>query len=95
MTGAHGGDQITEIIIGVVTEYDFTERLGVYIGDNAELNDSVWRITLNVLHPERDPKASRSRCLGHIINLAAKAFIFGDNVNAFEAIVDIVTDLTL
>jgi hypothetical protein len=94
MTGAHGGDQIAEIIIGVVTEYDFAERLGVYIGDNAESNDSAWRTTLNVLHPERDPKASRSRCLGHIINLAAKAFIFGDNVNAFEAIVDIVTDST-
>jgi hypothetical protein len=94
MTGAHSGDQIAEIIISVVREYDFTERLGVYIGDNAESNDTAWKATLNLLHPGRDPKASRSRCLGHIINLAAKAFIFGKNVDAFEAVVDTVTDST-
>ena len=49
---------------------------------------------MSVLHPDRDPKASRSRCLGHIINLAAKAFIFGKNVAAFEAVVDAVNDAT-
>jgi hypothetical protein len=94
MTGAHGGEQIAEIIVSVVIEYDFAERLGVYIGDNAESNDTAWKATLNILHPERDPKASRSRCLGHIINLAAKAFIFGKNVEAFEAAVDLVHDST-
>jgi hypothetical protein len=95
MTGAHGSNQIAEIIVGVVTEYDFTERLGVYISDNTELNDTTWRATLEVLHPERDSKASRSRCLSYIINLATKAFMFGKNVEAFEAIVDTVTDSTL
>jgi hypothetical protein len=31
-----------------------------------------------------NPGARRSRCLGHIINLAAKAFILGNDVEAFE-----------
>lgn len=95
MTGAHSGEQIAEILIEVISEYEFVKNLGCYIGDNADSNDTVWAVTLAVLHPDRDPMASRSRCLGHIINLAAKAFIFGKNVDAFEAVVDGVNDSTL
>ena len=94
MTGAHGGDQIAEIIVEVILEFGFSKQLGVYVGDNADSNDTAWKAVLSVLHPDRDPKASRSRCLGHIINLAAKAFIFGKNVAAFEAVVDAVNDTT-
>ena len=94
MMGAHGGEQIAEILVEVIKEYGFEARLGVYVGDNADLNDTAWKATLRILHPERDSKASRSRCLGHIINLAAKAFIFGKNVEAFEAVVDSVNDST-
>ena len=94
MMGAHGGEQIAEIIIEVILEFGFRKRLGVYVGDNAESNDTAWKTVLSVLHPDRDPRASRSRCLGHIINLAAKAFIFGKNVAAFEAVVDAVNDAT-
>lgn len=92
MTGTHKGEQIAEVIIDVVRDFDFVEKLGCYIGDNADSNDTAWTAILAVLHPDRDPVASRSRCLGHIINLAAKAFIFGKNVDAFEAVVDSVTD---
>ena len=65
------------VIIEVVNEYDFVEKLGVYVGDNAESNDTAWKESLKILNPNRDSKTSRSRCLGHIINLATKAFIFG------------------
>jgi hypothetical protein len=94
MMGAHGGEQIAEIIIEVILEYGFSKRLGCYVGDNADSNDTAWKTVLSVLHPDRDPVTSRSRCLGHIINLAAKAFIFGDNVGAFESVVDAVNDAT-
>jgi hypothetical protein len=94
MLGAHGGEQISKIIIEVAREYRIEDRLGVFVGDNAESNDTTWKETLEVLHPGRDSKASRSRCLGHIINLAAKAFIFGKNVEAFEAVVDTVNNST-
>ena len=94
MTAAHGGEQIAEIIVAVIKEYECVEKLGVFIGDNVDSNDTAWRETLYQLHPGRDPQASRSRCLGHIINLAAKAFLFGKNIEAFEATVDAVNDFT-
>ena len=94
MIEAHGGDKIAEIIVEVVLEFGFDKQLGVYVGDNADSNDTAWKAVLSVLHPDRDLKAFRSRCLGHIINLATKAFIFGKNVAAFEAVVDAVNDAT-
>ena len=52
-------------------------------------NDTAIRAILGSLRPELDISDRRARCLGHIINLAAKAFIFGDEVSAFEAAVTI------
>ena len=72
----------------MIKQYGFTHRLGVFIGDNVDSNDVAWRETLRQLNPRRNHVTSRSRCLGHIINLAAKSFIFGKSVTAFEAIVD-------
>ena len=94
MTGAHKGEQIAEVLAEVIHDFDFVKNLGCYIGDNADSNDTTWRATLAKLHPDRDPTALRSRCLGHIINLATKAFIFGKNVDAFEVVVESVTDTT-
>lgn len=92
MRAAHGGVEIANIIVEVLKQYDITHKLGVFVADNAEANDVAWREVLRQLHPERDPVASRSRCLGHIINLAAKSFLFGKNTDAFDAIVDSVND---
>ena len=94
MVGAHSGEQIAEVLVDVITDFEIVERLGCYIGDNADSNDTAWAAALAVLHPDRDPVASRSRCLGHIINLAAKAFIFGKNVEAFQTVADSVNDST-
>jgi hypothetical protein len=41
-----------------------------------------------------DPATSRSRCLGYIINLAAKAFILGKNTDSFKVTEDAIKDLT-
>jgi HMG (high mobility group) box len=94
MRAAHGGEEIAEVIIDTVRQYDIVDKLGVYVADNAESNDTAWKRVLAELHPERDPVVSRSRCLGHIINLAAKAFIIGKDVEAFVAVVDQVNDST-
>jgi hypothetical protein len=38
------------------------------------------------LRPDiKNPDSRRVRCLGHIINLAAKAFLFGKDSDSFEA----------
>jgi hypothetical protein len=36
----------------------------------------------------KDPNSRRVRCLGYIINLAAKAFLFGKNADAFKNSID-------
>ena len=41
MIGAHEGDQIAKIIVEVVLEFGFSKRLGVYVGNNADLNDTT------------------------------------------------------
>jgi hypothetical protein len=95
MKGAHSGENIAEVAIPVLQEYGITAKLGVFVADNAESNDVAIRHILAVLRPDiKDPNSRRSRCLGHIINLAAKAFLFGKDVEAFEQITNTVDDTT-
>jgi len=59
--------------------------LGVFTTDNATTNDKAIEILAAMLKPAaEDPGSLRVRCLGHIINLAAKAFLFGRNAESFE-----------
>lgn len=86
--GAHSGEHIAAVIHATVTEFDIGERLGTFIADNAPNNDRAVGKVLQHLGRSSNDKAikeRRSRCLGHIINLAAKAFIFGVKVDVFEA----------
>jgi hypothetical protein len=84
--GRHSGENIAEVIIPVLIEMGLVERLGMFIGDNLESNDVAIRVILKTLRPDiKDPDSRRVRCLGHIINLVAKAFLFGKNEYSFEA----------
>ena len=94
MKGPHGGENIAEVIIPVLEEYEVTSRLGVFMADNAESNDTAISAILTQLRPELAIAPRRARCLGHIINLAAKAFLFGSDTEAFDEIVEQVTDDT-
>jgi hypothetical protein len=91
---AHRGEEITEVIIDTIKQYEFKDNLGVFITDNTELNNVTWRVTLTRLYPQRDPVTSRSRCLGHIINLAVKAFLLGKDTEVFKVIINQVNDST-
>jgi hypothetical protein len=84
MKGAHGGENIAEVVIPVLEEYHIGPRLGVFVADNVESNDTAIRAIMQSVRPEIRGETRRSRCLGHIINLAAKSFLFGKNVEAFE-----------
>jgi hypothetical protein len=62
-----------------------SNRLGFFIGDNAPENGTAIRAIITHLCPnEKDPNSRRVRYLGHIIKLAAKAFLFGHDADAFE-----------
>src|SRR5947199_9107450 len=52
--------------------------------DNASSNDTCMSEILRQLGIDNTKECRCLRCLGHIINLAAKAFLFGINADAFE-----------
>ena len=41
LTGPHGGEDIAKIIIPTLQEYKVVDRLGVFITDNTELNNTA------------------------------------------------------
>jgi hypothetical protein len=58
--------------------------LGYFILDNISSNDTCVREILRNLRPDLDPIQRHFRCFGHIVNLAAKTFLFGKEPEAFE-----------
>jgi hypothetical protein len=76
--GAHTGENIAETVIPIIKEMISVNRLGFFMGDNASENSTEIRAIIAHLCPnEKDPNSRRVRYLGHIINLAVKAFLFG------------------
>ena len=61
-------------------------KIGYYYTDNATVNDVIIQIIYNRLRSDiPEPHKRRVRCLGHIINLAAMAFLFGWDQESVEA----------
>jgi hypothetical protein len=83
----HTDRSINGEIIAVLQSFEITpERMSYLILDNAENN-----ITAIMAIGEKlgfDSRLQRSRCIGHIINLAAKALLFGNNPDAFKKQLD-------
>ena len=85
--GAHSGENMAAYLSEVAIEYDIVGKIGFFSLDNAESNDTCLRTFLRTAHPtstDAGIKAHRIRCFGHVVNLAAKAFLFGNNAEAFE-----------
>ena len=81
--GAHSGENIAEAMILVLQDFDIAPRLGYYIGDNHGANDTE---ICRRLRPDiKDPDSRRVRCLGHILNLAVEAFLFGTDSGGDES----------
>ena len=76
--GTHSGENISTVVVSFLKEMDIDARLGYFIGDNATSNDTCWEAVLKAIDTPLSASASRIRCLGHIINLIAKDFIFSD-----------------
>jgi hypothetical protein len=68
------------LLLKVFWEYKIRSRIGFFITDNASSNDVCIDLVLCKLYPgmnEKQRRRRRLRCVGHIINLAAQAFLFG------------------
>ncbi len=78
-----GVDQVA-VILPVLTHFGIgKENLGHFILDNATNNNTTLVELGKALN--FDPKARRLRCIGHIINLIAEAYLFGQDYSTFKA----------
>jgi hypothetical protein len=83
--GSHSGENMAAAMAPVLEEFGVVPKLGVFVADNAQANDLAIVDVLKELRPDiQEPASRRARCMAHIINLAAKDFIFGNDVEAFE-----------
>jgi hypothetical protein len=83
----HFGNSIAGEMLEVLSAFGIgSNKIGYFTLDNAENNTT----TVKVIGGELgfDGKLRRGRCIGHTINLAAKALLFGNNPNAFEEKLD-------
>lgn len=72
---------MAKLIKEVLDEYGIT-RIGGIMADNAGDNGTLVEALAEDF--ELDAKASRFRCLGHIINLVMKALLFGNGLSKLE-----------
>ncbi|KEY70678.1 hypothetical protein S7711_10324, partial [Stachybotrys chartarum IBT 7711] len=86
--GCHSGDNLAVTLSQIVREWEIEDRVGTVISDNASSNDNCLQHFYGSLDTEMTPadvRARRMRCYGHILNLAARAFLYGEDFEAFEA----------
>ena len=83
----HLDENQTEFFTEIIKNFNFADYFGYFVTDNATNNDTCVDILLRKLLPEliqTQREHRRLRCWGHILNLAAKAFLFGTNAEDFE-----------
>ncbi|TKA47803.1 hypothetical protein B0A49_12989, partial [Cryomyces minteri] len=67
----------------IIEEFDFADKLGCFIMDNASNNDTCLAALAELYGFNK--KWRRLRCTGHIINLIARQILFGNDPDAFES----------
>ena len=90
--GNHSGENLASTLIKVGQEWDIKDRVSTIVSDNLATNDAYLHHVYKELNPSLRPndiKAHRMRCYGHILNLVARAFLFGNDADAFELESDI------
>ncbi len=78
--GAHNGEKISSSIIPVLDEWGIISQIGATISDNASANNTCVDAIIRSVRPDiasHERGFFRLRCYGHILNLVAKAFLFG------------------
>ena len=83
LMGAHSGANMAEQVVQIIKDYNLIDKIGYFVLDNATNNDTCLEETFDALSLEVQVKTRRLRCLGHVINLTAQAFLYGENAEAF------------
>jgi len=86
--GAHTGENQAASFWKVICDFEVQHLIGKFTMDNASNNDTTLVYIAKYLKEigitNFDPIGSRVRCFGHILNLCVKAFLWGEDINAFE-----------
>ncbi|KAF6782650.1 transposase-like protein [Colletotrichum musicola] len=88
MSGDHSGLNLSNNIFETLKQWEITSNVGVVVCDNASNNDTCISFLYKRLYPsmtQSDCQARRMRCYGHILNLVARALLFGADREVFEA----------
>lgn len=75
----HVGKVVTKLFISSIKKYEFEKRLGYFVLDSAISNDSYNEIILVIVWRNFLKKKWRLQFVRHIINLAAKVFLYWKN----------------
>ena len=91
LVGTHSGENQAELIIKIIQDYDITAKLGFFVMDNADNNDTALAAIFKEIRPDLLPriKERRIRCAAHVINLVAQAFLCSNDEAAYEYAEDI------
>lgn len=87
LRGSHSGENMSELLVEVIREFGFDDRLGYFVADNAESNDIAIDCVFRILIPNlsSDQRSYRRlRCWGHVLNLCANAYLWGHEAESFE-----------
>ena len=90
--GTHSGEHLADTLFDVVQEWGIARQVGTVVSDNLNTNDTCLAYFYRQLEPSMrsaDIKARRMRCYGHVLNLVARAFLFGKDADSFELESDI------
>lgn len=85
--GDHSGENQAGLLSEVLKDFEITDKIGYFVTDNASNNDNAVDLLLRNLLPHltaQQRQQRRLRCWGHILNLAAKAFLFGKDAANFD-----------
>ncbi|KAK5988728.1 Putative AC9 transposase-like protein [Cladobotryum mycophilum] len=90
--GPHSGENLADTLFSVVEQWGVKAQVGTVLRDNASTNDTYLWYFCRQLEPSfnaADTKARRMRCYGHVLNLVARSFLFGNDADSFELESDI------
>ena len=92
LRGSHGADTQAPHVLGVIDEYRIAHKIGYFVGDNHGSNDKLCRHIHHHFNQQYnikwDPVHHRIRCQGHVINIAAQAFLFAPDIQAVDKAVE-------
>lgn len=92
MYGAHSGAAIAEELLAVMREFKISDRVGYFVADNASNNDTALREMAKEI--DIDPLRQRIRCNAHVLNLVAKAILYGTDSDCIADAAQVASQLS-